>query len=116
MGDRAGAQCRWCSRFVVLLFSLTSAPDLKDVALASADRGLAYIVKDVIESRPGRLLLADVAFAIFVCTLSVHTGTVRVVFAMARDGRLPFSASFARVSQSTHTSPSRGFWSVWVRF
>jgi urea carboxylase system permease len=88
---------------LVLLFSLMSAPDLNAWALASADGGLAYIVKEVVGSRPGRLLLADVAFAIFVCTLSVHTGTVRVVFAMARDGRLPFSAAFARVSQSTRT-------------
>jgi urea carboxylase system permease len=88
---------------LVLLFALMSAPDLKAVTLASADGGLAYIVKEVVGSAPGRLLLADVAFAIFVCTLSVHTGTVRVVFAMARDGRLPFSARFARVSQSTHT-------------
>jgi urea carboxylase system permease len=88
---------------LVLLFSLTSAPDLNAAALASADGGLAYIVKEVVGSLPGRLLLTDVAFAIFVCTLSVHTGTVRVVFAMARDGRLPFSAAFARVSKSTHT-------------
>jgi len=88
---------------LVLLFSLTSAPDLNAAALASADGGLAYIVKEVVGSLPGRLLLADVAFAIFVCTLSVHTGTVRVVFAMARDGRLPFSTAFARVSESTRT-------------
>jgi amino acid transporter len=88
---------------LVLLFSLMSAPDLNAVALASSDGGLAYIVKEVVGSRAGRLLLGDVAFAIFVCTLSVHTGTVRVVFAMARDGRLPFSTAFARVSQSTRT-------------
>ena len=42
-------------------------------------------------------------FAIFVCTLSVHTNSVRVLFAMARDGRLPFSAVFARVSRTTGT-------------
>jgi urea carboxylase system permease len=88
---------------LVLLFALRAAPDLRDPMLASADGGLPRVVKSVLGARLGRPFLCDVAFAIFVCTLSVHTGTVRVMFAMARDGKLPFSGAFAKVSRATHT-------------
>jgi urea carboxylase system permease len=88
---------------LVLLFTLMSVSNLKSEALSSLEGGLPYIVKEVLGVPLGRLLLCDVVFAIFVCTLSVHTGTVRVFFAMARDGRLPLSYVFARVSRTTHT-------------
>src|SRR5207249_2504785 len=51
----------------------------------------------------GRVLLCDVLFAIVVCALAVHAGAVRLVFAMARDGGLPFAAVFARVSPTFRT-------------
>jgi urea carboxylase system permease len=90
------------SGLLVLLFTLRAAPDLHDPMLASADGGLPHVVKSVLGAGLGRIFLCDVAFAIFVCTLSVHTGTVRVMFAMARDGKLPFSGGFAKVSRATH--------------
>jgi amino acid transporter len=49
------------------------------------------------------VLLCDVLFAIVVCALAVHAGAVRLVFAMARDGWLPFSAALARVSARFRT-------------
>ena len=67
---------------LVLLFALMSVSNLKSAALSSLEGGLPYIVKEVLGVPLGRLLLCDVVFAIFVCTLSVHTGTVRVMFAM----------------------------------
>jgi hypothetical protein len=87
----------------VLLFTLRAAPDLRDPMLASADGGLPHVVKSVLGAGLGRIFLCDVAFAIFVCTLSLHTCTVRVMFAMARDGKLPFSSAFAKVSRATRT-------------
>jgi amino acid transporter len=88
---------------LVLLFALMSIPDLAAKTLSSADGGLSLAVKELLGSRLGRLFLCDVAFAIFVCTLAVHSGSVRVVFAMARDHALPCSRALARVSQSTQT-------------
>jgi len=44
-----------------------------------------------------------VAFAITVCALAVHTGAIRLMFAMARDGLLPFSEVLARVAPATGT-------------
>ena len=43
------------------------------------------------------LFLADVVFAVFVCALAVHAGTVRLVFAMARDNNLPFATWLGHV-------------------
>ena len=47
------------------------------------------IVKDVLGPGLGTLFLVDVVFAVFVCALAVHAGTVRLIFAMARDNNLP---------------------------
>jgi amino acid transporter len=44
-----------------------------------------------------------VVFAIFVCALSVHASAVRLVFAMARDGLLPYSRALASVSHVSRT-------------
>ena len=44
------------------------------------------------------LILIDSAIAITVCCLAVHTSCIRMMFAMARDGRLPFGPQVARVS------------------
>ena len=41
---------------------------------------------------------ADTALAIFVCCLAVQTATIRMLFSMARDNRLPFGSQIARVS------------------
>ena len=40
---------------------------------------------------------STVIFAVFVCALAVHAGSVRLMFAMARDNNLPFAHSLAHV-------------------
>ena len=60
--------------------------------------GLPYIVKQALGNTLGDVFLVDSAIAISVCTLAVCTGTIRLMFAMARDGRLPFGDQIARVS------------------
>jgi amino acid transporter len=42
--------------------------------------------------------VGDTALAIFVCCLAVQTATIRMLFSMARDNRLPFGSQIARVS------------------
>ena len=49
-------------------------------------------------STVGNIFLIDSAIAITVCCLAVHTSCIRMMFAMARDGRLPFGPQVARVS------------------
>jgi urea carboxylase system permease len=65
--------------------------------------GLPMIVKDVLGPGLGRLFLIDVAFAVFVCALAVHAGTVRLIFAMARDNNLPMARALGRVPRRTQS-------------
>ena len=41
--------------------------------------------------------------AVSACALAVHAGTVRLIFAMARDNSLPFARTLARVRHETRT-------------
>ena len=61
------------------------------------------LVKSVLGETAGSLFLCIVIFAITVCTLAVQSGAVRLMFAMGRDGCLPFSKSLSEVSLKTHT-------------
>ena len=58
----------------------------------------------------GKVFLGVVIFAVIVCALAVHAGTVRLIFAMARDNSLPFARILARVQHETRTPgrPGRG--------
>ena len=89
--------------FVLLLAALMAAPDLDLPALGRMDGGLPSIVTSTLGLSFGRVLLCDVAFAILVCALAVHAGAVRLMFAMARDRLLPWSATLSRVSPDTKT-------------
>ena len=89
--------------FLVLVSSLMAARALDAPELGRIDGGLPSIVTAAIGGPFGRLLLCDVLFAILVCALAVHAGAVRLVFAMARDGILPWSAALSRVSPRLRT-------------
>ncbi|HZK62525.1 MAG TPA: amino acid permease [Puia sp.] len=88
---------------LVLLFALMAAPDLGMPDLGNIRGGLPMLVKSVLGETTGRLFLCDVILAISVCTFAVHSGTVRLMFAMGRDGCLPFSKSLSEVSPKTQT-------------
>ncbi len=88
---------------LLLLAALMAAGDLHAPELAVENGGLPAIVKGSLGPQLATFFLWDVVFAITVCTLAVHTGTVRLIFAMARDNCLPFSAALSRVSKSSQT-------------
>jgi urea carboxylase system permease len=83
---------------LLMLFALLAAANLRAPELAADNGGLPYIVKQTLGETLGNVFLWDVIFAITVCTLACHTGAVRLMFAMARDGNLLFSSALARVS------------------
>ena len=60
--------------------------------------GLASITKDVLGSTWGKIWLWDVILAISVCCLAIQAMSIRILFAMARDGNLPFARQLASVS------------------
>lgn len=86
---------------LVLLFALMAAPDLGLPELGNISGGLPMLVKSVLGETTGILFLWIVIFAILVCTFAVHSGAVRLMFAMGRDGLLPFSRSLSEVSHKT---------------
>lgn len=88
---------------LLMLFALLAVGDIHSPELSSGSGGLPFIVKDTLGKRLGTVFLADVAFAIFVCSLAVHAGAVRLMFAMARDNNLPFSRALAQIRGDSRT-------------
>jgi amino acid transporter len=85
----------------VVLLALMAAPSLTDGELAG--QGLPYVITAVFGDPLGRIFLADVAVAVIVCTLTIQAGTIRLIFAMARDNALPWSGRLSRVNKRTGT-------------
>jgi urea carboxylase system permease len=81
---------------LLILFALMAVESIHDKNIGLL--GLPYIVKQALGTTLGDIFLIDSAIAITVCCLAVHTACIRMTFAMARDGRLPFGRQVARVS------------------
>src|SRR6185312_10309584 len=81
---------------LMILFALMAVDNIHDKNIGVL--GLPYIVKQALGSTVGNVFLIDAAIAITVCCLAVHTSCIRMMFAMARDNRLPFGPQVARVS------------------
>jgi urea carboxylase system permease len=88
---------------LLLLFALMAAHE-GDLYASSATSlgigGLPQVMTSVLGNTIGKIVLIDVAVAIFVCDLAVQTATIRMTFTLARDNGLPGSATLARVSAS----------------
>lgn len=88
---------------LILLFAVLAAPNLHDPHLGAADGGLQYIVLLVLGGTLGKLFLIAVAISITVCVLALQANAIRVVFGIARDNNLPFSAWLAQVHPKRKT-------------
>ncbi len=88
---------------LLILGALRSVSNLSNPELGRSSGGFPAIVRDVLGEQLGVLFLVIIALAIVVCTLTVHAGAVRLVFAMARDNSLPFSERLARIPKSSQT-------------
>ncbi|WP_285587560.1 amino acid permease [Actinomycetospora sp. NBRC 106378] len=86
---------------LLILAALMAAPDLASPDLAS--QGIAWVVTSELGDVFGRVVLAVVAASILSAALAISTSASRVMFSMARDGQLPFSAALAKVSPRTRT-------------
>jgi urea carboxylase system permease len=81
---------------LLILFALMAVKNINDPNITAL--GLPYIIKQALGNTVGNVFLVDSAIAISVCTLAVMASCIRLLFAMARDGRLPFGSQIARVS------------------
>ncbi len=86
---------------LLLLFAIMASPTLNPAKLGVA--GLPYIIESALGSTLGKVMLVDVALAIFVCALAIQTATIRLTFAMARDNNLPFGEVLSRVSRKANS-------------
>jgi urea carboxylase system permease len=82
---------------LLMFFGILAVSDPTRPELGRISGGLPFLVKDVLGPNLGIFLLLEVIFAVFVCALAVHAGSVRLMFAMARDNNLPFAHSLAHV-------------------
>jgi urea carboxylase system permease len=86
---------------MILLFAILAVSDINSPEIAAG--GLQFVVLDVFGSTVGKIFLISVAIAITVCCLAVHTATIRMMFAMARDNNLPGGERLAKVHPKTKT-------------
>ncbi|MFC9549938.1 APC family permease [Rhodococcus sp. NPDC056960] len=68
-----------------------------------AAQGLPYVLKAVLGETFAKLFLVAVAISMCVCALAVQAAGIRMVFSMARDGKLPFSNRLASVNSKTRS-------------
>ncbi|MFI0774429.1 APC family permease [Streptomyces sp. NPDC021212] len=79
----------------ILLFALMAVTNLHAKQLA--EDGLQYVVLSTLGHTMGLIMLWCVVVAITVCALAVHTASIRLMFAMARDNNLPGGSHLAHV-------------------
>ncbi len=85
----------------MIIAALMAAPSLTDGQLSTG--GIAYVITSQLDSTLGRALLAVVAISIVSACLAIQNSASRVMFSMARDGRLPGARLLARVGPNTGT-------------
>ncbi|HET9255471.1 MAG TPA: amino acid permease [Pseudonocardiaceae bacterium] len=86
---------------LMIVAALMAAPSLTDGQLSAG--GIAYVITSRLDSTLGRVLLTVVAISIVSACLAIQNSASRVMFSMARDGRLPGARLLARVSPQTGT-------------
>ena len=87
---------------LILLFAMMSVSNINAPEIGEFG-GLQYIILDVLGDTVGKIFLICVVIAVTVCCLAVHTATIRMAFAMARDNNLPAGEHLAKVHPKTKT-------------
>jgi len=86
------------------LLSIKDYPKIEGIAQgANSLQVLPTIIQDAFGSFWGSVYLGVVLIAVFVCTLAIQSATIRLMFSMGRDGRLPFGKVWGSVNPSLHT-------------
>jgi urea carboxylase system permease len=64
---------------------------------------LPTIITDALGTSWGNVYLGVVLIAVCVCTLAIQSATIRLMFSMGRDGRLPFGTVWGTVNPTLRT-------------
>lgn len=92
---------------VLVLLALMAAKDLRAPELSTV--GFPYIIQSTMGHLFGDILLLAIALAVFGAGTAIMATGVRIIFAMARDGSLPFSRTLAHVSDRYQTPVAATF-------
>ena len=113
----------WLSGIVGAVFLLAVTLSFKDMAATVAEGQafgfpIATTIKDNLTFALGGLTLGDlylivILIAVYVCTLAIQGATVRLMFSMGRDRRLPFGGAWGHVN-STFRTPANASVAVGV--
>jgi urea carboxylase system permease len=86
---------------LILLFAILAVSNINSEEIGVG--GLQFVILDVLGNTVGKIFLICVVIAVTVCCLAVHTATIRMAFAMARDNNLPAGERIATVHPKTRT-------------
>src|SRR5579864_7399365 len=70
---------------------------------ANFTQALPAIIQDALGTSWGNIYLGVVFIAVCVCTLAIQSATIRLMFSMGRDGRLPFGRAWGTVNHTFRT-------------
>jgi urea carboxylase system permease len=86
------------------LLSIQDYPKIEGIAQgANFLTTLPIIIQDALGQFWGNVYLFVVLVAIFVCMLAIQSATIRLMFSMGRDGRLPFGKLWGKVNHRLRT-------------
>lgn len=103
----------WLSGIVGAIFLLAVTLSFKDVGKAiETGQAFGFPIADTIKENLtfaiggitlGDLYLVVILIAVYVCTLAIQGATVRLMFSMGRDRRLPFGGTWGHVNKTYRT-------------
>ena len=103
----------WLSGIVGAIFLLAVTLSFKDIAAAIAEgQAFGFPIATTIKENltfalggvtVGELYLVIILIAVYVCTLAIQGATVRLMFSMGRDRRLPLGGLWGGVNSTFHT-------------
>jgi amino acid transporter len=114
----------WISGIVGAIFLLAVTLSFKDIAAAVAEgQAFGFPIATTIKENltfvigggvtVGQLYLVVILVAVYVCTLAIQGATVRLMFSMGRDRRLPLGGAWGHVN-STFRTPTNAALAVGV--
>lgn len=86
---------------MLFLMAVTAGAGDKVAALTKSSAPVAAIIERTLGHAAASVMLAVVSVAIFACGMVIMVSNSRLIHAMARDGRLPFSGPLSRVQRPT---------------
>jgi amino acid transporter len=95
----------------VMVCAFVLAMPSVDEAASHGENVFGWLMQQVLPGALGKLLWVGIVLANYVCGLALITSTSRMTYAFARDGGLPFSYVFKRVSVRWWT-PVPAIWAV----